>query len=989
MASVTTIIHRRRKRKARRRIAQGRNRWWAALIGVIVLLLVVVPAGMAFGSAALVYAQAASLLPAPQETIAREPQAGYTRLFDRSGDVLLYTVQDPLGSRRAWVSLEDLPPYIAQATLLMEDPDFLEVTRFDAARTLSKLWQNFLAGPLPADPTLTGRLVRNVIAPAPEVIGVETAAREIALVAEINRLYTPEQVLEWHLNTNDYGNEVYGIDAAAQYYLGKRAVDLTLDEAALLAAVPVAPEYNPLENETAARRRQSDTLRLMLAEHLISQEAYTQAANSVTPILQEAAQTPSIAPEFATYARRQAEHILNTLGRDGARLVARGGLKITTTLDVDLYLQTECALRAHLAHLRAESFDGLTLTGGPCSSAAFLPQGPGFSGGILPDKGEVVILDAATGEIRSMVGAVSRASHQPGVTLFPFVYLTGFLSPELNLNAGTMVLDIPRQFPGAAEGLIYTPNNPDGRFSGPINLRDAMGAGLLPPAAAVAQSKGINNVLTIAHQIGVNTLDSGLYDLSLLERGGEVSLLDMAYSYSVFASLGQRIGIYRDPIRPRFRSRDPVAILRIEDANGEVLWEYQIDQTGANCTPLNCEPIFEPGFGYIINDILSDQRTRWPVIGENNVLDLPRRAAVVNGLTGDDRDNWTLGYTPQMVVGVTLNRADGVPMTLDPYGLQGAAPVWRAVMLYAHTRDALPEAVWPRPASIVEARICQRSGMSYNGICPSRTEIFVSGTERALSEDSYWQLVEINSLTNQRATASTPAGVRSTQVYFVPPPEAMDWWRANNQPLPPTQFDTVTLPDELGATQILRPLQFDSVGGVVDIRGSMDESNMQYYQLSYGAGYNPERFFDITGQQTAYTPGTTLGLWDTTNLPDGLYTLRLVVVLSDNTLDAKVINITVDNTAPVITLSAGEAGQTFTWPDDETITLAAEVNDIKVDRVEFYHNGQFLGADTDWPYGFNFRINRTGIEIFSATAFDAVGNSASAEVQVEVVRSGP
>lgn len=988
MASVTTIIHRRRKRKARHAVAQGKNRRWTLLIGVLLFLVVIVPVGVAFGGTALVYSQAVSLLPTPQETIALEPASGYTSLYDRSTAVLLYTVQDPLGSSRAWVGLDELPPYIAQATLLMEDPDFLQTTHFDPTRTLSKLWQNYLAGPLPADPTLTGRLVRNVIAPAPEVIGVETAAREIALIAEINRLYTPEEVLEWHINTNYYGNEVYGIDAAAQYYLGKRAVDLTLDEAALLAAIPVAPEYNPLENETAARRRQADTLRLMLAEHSITQDAYNTAINTTTYVLPDAGQTPSIAPEFANYARKQAEHILNTLGRDGARLVARGGLKITTTLDVDLYLQTECTMRAHLAQLRGEAFDGLTLTGESCRSAGFLPGGPSFSGGVLPDKGEVVILDVATGEIKSMVGAVNRMTHQPGLTLFPFVYLTGFLSPDLNLNAGTMVLDIPRQFPGAAEGLIYTPNNPDGSFSGPINLRDAMGAGLLPPTAAVAQSKGINNVLTIAHQIGINSLDSGLYDLSLLERGGEVSLLDVAYSYSVFASLGQRIGIYIDPIKPRFRSRDPVAVLKIEDADGTVLWEYLEAQTGSNCTPLNCEPIFEPGFGYIINDILADQSTRWPVIGENNVLDMVRPAAVVNGLTGDKRDAWTVGYSPQMLVGVTLNRTDGVAMTLDPYGLQGAAPVWRALMEYTHTRDALPPAVWPRPASIVEARICQRSGLSYNGVCPLRTEIFVSGTERTLSDDTYWQLVEINSLTQQRATASTPAGLRSAQLYFVPPADALDWWRANNQPLPPVEFDTVTLPDELGATQILRPLQFDFVGGVVDIRGSMSEDNMQYYQLSYGQGYNPESFFDITGQQTAYTPGTTLGLWDTSNLADGLYTLRLVVVLSDNTVDAKVVNMTVDNTPPTLALTVGEAGQTFSWPDDEIIPLTAEVNDIKTDRVEFYHNGQFLGADTEWPYGFNFNINRTGIEIFTATAFDAVGNSTSAEIQVEVVRSG-
>ena len=168
----------------------------------------------------------------------------------------------------------------------------------------------------------------------------------------------------------------------------------------------------------------------------------------------------------------------------------------------------------------------------------------------------------------------------------------------------------------------------------------------------------------------------------------------------------------------------------------------------------------------------------------------------------------------------------------------------------------------------------------------------------------------------------------------------------------------------------------------------MDSFNMQYYQLSYGQGLNPDSWIDITGQQTSFTPGTSLGLWDTTGL-DGLYTLRLIVRLNDNTIDPAVINVTVDNIAPTIALQAGEAGQVFRWPDDQIIPLTADVADnLAVDRVEFYHNGQFIGTDDDWPYGFNWDITRPGVEVFGAVVFDAVGNSANAEIEIEVARSG-
>jgi hypothetical protein len=191
----------------------------------------------------------------------------------------------------------------------------------------------------------------------------------------------------------------------------------------------------------------------------------------------------------------------------------------------------------------------------------------------------------------------------------------------------------------------------------------------------------------------------------------------------------------------------------------------------------------------------------------------------------------------------------------------------------------------------------------------------------------------------------------------------------------------------LGAAALLQPAPFAYVGGVVDIRGSMDPTNMQYYQLAYGQGLNPENWTQIGGQQQGFTRGASLGVWDTNGL-DGLYSLRLTVVLEDNTLETDVQQVTVDNLPPAIILSAGEDEQAlFRWPQDQVINLTAEVQDnLATERVEFYYNGEFIGTDEEWPWGFEWDINRVGTENFRAVAFDAVGNQMSSELTVEVVR---
>jgi membrane carboxypeptidase/penicillin-binding protein PbpC len=451
--------------------------------------------------------------------------------------------------------------------------------------------------------------------------------------------------------------------------------------------------------------------------------------------------------------------------------------------------------------------------------------------------------------------------------------------------------------------------------------------------------------------------------------------------------MGEMRGLQVEPIARNYRGRDPVAVLRIEDAAGNVLWEYAGGVYEPDCAVApNCTFIYEDELGYLINDVLADQPTRERVLGNQLPLNTGRPTAIVNGLAGNQTEAWTVGYTPQVVVSAHLNRADGGPISVDGLNVQGSIPVWRAVMDYVYNRDGLIPEDWQQPENITELAVCERSGLLPNGVCPTRREIFIRDIQ-PVRLDSYWQLFDINTQTGQLATVNTPSGSRSERIYFVPPADARDWWEANNQPLPPTEYDTVSRPELLGAAALLQPAPFAYVGGVIDVRGTMDSSNMQFYQLAYGQGLNPDQWSQIGGQQTTFSPGATLGTWDTSGL-DGLYSLRLTVVLNDNTLETAVRQVTIDNTAPTVELRAGEGEPIFRWPNDQIISLTAEVEDnLAIERVEFFYNGQFIGTDEEWPYGFEWDISRVGTEQFEAVVFDAVGNQASGQLTVEVRRA--
>lgn len=985
MPSVAQIIRRRRNRKDRQRRADNRSRLWSTLVFGGTALAILGPVMSILGFTGFLYLRAIAHMPSPADTIYLDPIIASSNFYDNTGGILLYSVQDSPGDNRRWVTIESLPDYVVDATIQMEDPDFLETGGFNLSGTIARLWRYGLGQAVSRDTSLAGRLANNTLVPGASNSGLDPALLHLAFPAEVQRQLTPRRVLEWYLNTAYYGNDAYGIDAAAQVYFGKSASDLTLDEAAMLAAIPLAPQFNPIDNERAAYDRQLNLLRDMRSFGHITQTEFDAVASIVTPIRTDLAQRPLIAEDFSIYAREQAEAILNFNGYDGARLISRGGLRITTTLDLELYYQAECILRAHPGQLQGQAINQTqTLAAQPCVGTAYLSDVIGANPTSLPDEGAIVVLDAQTGEIRVIVGDAIGYNYAPGPTLYPFVYLTGFLS---TYTPASMLLDIPTQFPGPTDGSIYSPINADGLYRGPMNLRDAMAAQLRTPAISVANRVGITDILETTRVLGINSLsDVNRYDLSLIERGGTVSVLDMTYAYSVFASSGVMHGVELPPLARGYRVRNPVAIQRIEDAEGNVLWEYDADSIA-----MSRSTIVDEEFAYLVNDILSDRAIYQNIAGtEAEFLNIERPVAISNGLTGTTSDSWTIGYTPQLVVGVHVGRSDGAGMSLDNYGLQGAAPIWQAVSRFAHARYNYQAATWSQPDGIIQMEVCSISGLlpPQDSDCPRRVEIF-DARILPVQDDIFWQTIFVNSETGQRASSSTPDYLIVEQRYFIPPNDAREWWETNNQPLPPTDFDSFSVPEVLSDTQILSPTNLEYVRGEVDIRGTVNVDNMQSFQIRYGAGVRPTQWISLGDTQTTFTEGMTLATWDTSDL-DGPYTVQISVTNNDGSVDSDGVSVTADNISPTVELSAGENNQIlYRWPTETVIPLIATASDnLAIDRVEFYNNGVLIGEVRTAPYEWIFTIERVGIEIFTATVFDEAGNQASSEIEIEVIRPG-
>ena len=933
------MLRRRRERRSRAKGGAGKIVMQIG-IGLLVIGLVSILATLlaAAGTIAGTYGYYAKDLPDPNEIVTRQETFETTKIYDRTGQVLLMEVIDPRRGDRTLLPLEQIPEDFRNATIALEDKTFYSNPGIDPTGIARAFLLNLQGKGVQGGSSITVQLVKNILIPEEERYEISYARKikEAILALEISRLYSKDKILEWYLNTNYYGNWAIGVEAAAQVYFGKHAPELTLAESAMLAPIVQYPAMNPIDNPDEAKKRQKIALDRLAEEGYITQTeadgAYAESLQIRTSMLKR---YDIVAPHFAMYVRKQLEDMY------GAELLYQGGLKVYTTVDLDVQRIAEEEARAQVTRLTEEDSD--------VTNAA------------------VVVLRARTGEILAMVGSldywneeidgnvnVAVAPRQPGSSFKPFSYVTalhqGHTAAEMVMDVHTCFDDYPNP--------PYCPENYDREYSGPETLRTALARSRNIPAVKVLDMVGVGNVIRTAHAMGINTLNQDLdyYGLSLTLGGGEVWLLDLTYAYSVLANGGVMTGQPTKLSRAGYRDLDPVSILRVEDAKGEVKFEYR--QPEARNVVLADGRELSPQEAYLLTNILADNNARAAVFGSNSALRLSRPAAAKTGTTTDWRDVWTIGYTPQIVTGVWVGNNDNTPM-VDVSSARAAGPLWHNIMerIYneGYAQRLLGEVIdnFPEPPGMTKVEVCAVSGLLPTEQCPNRVKaLFISGTEPT-EYCNIHRVERVNRQTGKLATACTPPELVEERVYEVYPPEAADWVREQGIPQPPTQRDEIYgCSPEGGEVVILNPTLGGHVKEVIPIRGNARSGSFAFYRLEFGEGLNPSAWSQIGGDHNNQVDNDVLEFWDVRGLQDGLYTLQLTVVDQSQSFRRATIYVTVDNTPP-------EAYVGYPWPGrvyeleaaDEWANLNADVKDnVQIDKVEFYLDDELLGFTVVEPY---------------------------------------
>ena len=563
-----------------------------------------------------------------------------TKIYDRTGQVLLADLNRDL--KRKVVPFEEISPYIKNATVAIEDAGFYTHGGIELKAILRALFAH-LTGGVGGGSTITQQVIKNSLLTSE--VAISRKIKEWFLAIELEKIMTKDEILSIYLNENPYGGSIYGVEEASETFFGKKASEVTLAEAAYLAAIPNAPTYySPYgNNKNKLDERKNLVLQKMLDNKLITQAEYTQAKKEVVTFLPKEANSIK-APHFVDYIRQYLE---NTYGD---KAILEDGLKVTTTLDYSLQAKAEEIVKKYALQNQID---------------------------FNAENAALVAIDPKTGEILTMVGSrdyfdkqidgnfnVALAHRQPGSTFKPFVYATAF---NKGYTPDTVLFDLPTEFQTtcdaqgnpigtASSSDCYMPVDADGKYLGPITLRNALGQSRNIPAIKLLYLAGIKDSIDTAKSMGITSLTNpDQYGLTLVLGGGEVSPLEMTSAYGVFANEG-----VRNPY---------ISILKVENAKGEILEQasYHPEQVLSQTSDQ-------------ITDILSDNVARTPLYGANSPLYFADRpVADKTGTTNDYRDAWIMGYTPNLVVGAWAGNNDDSPIDKKIAGLV-VAPMWRAFM---------------------------------------------------------------------------------------------------------------------------------------------------------------------------------------------------------------------------------------------------------------------------------------------------------------------
>lgn len=611
--------------------------------------------------------------------------ANSTKIYDRDGKTVLYNIHD--GIRRTKVSIDEISPYIKQATVSIEDSHFYEHNGFRPTSFARAVIANFLIffglsdGFTQGGSTINQQVIKNALLTREKTI--TRKIKEIILSIKLDREVPKDKILQIYLNESPYGGTLYGVEEASLTYFNKHAKDVTLTEAAYLASLPQSPtRYSPYgKNLNLLENRKNLVLQKMFENGYITKEQMELSQNEKITFERDVSNSGK-ALHFVMYVREYLEE------KYGVDTVLNGGLKVTTTLNYDLQTKLE-EIAKEGALSNEKKFNAKNIS--------------------------AVAIDPKTGQILSMVGSrdffdkeipgqynIATALRQPGSSIKPIIYAGAF---NLGYTPETVLFDVPTQFSslcdaygnpkkGVSSTSCYMPDNYDGLFRGPMSLRDALAQSINVPAVKVLYLLGIKNAVSLAQKMGLSTIDDpSRYGLSLVLGGGEVTLLEMTNAYGVFANNG----IYN---KPR-------AILEVKDSDGNILEKWTPEESN----------VLPESVTSSISSILSDNVAKAPAYG--SISSSPfyfgdRPVASKTGTTNDYRDVWVIGYTPSIVLGMWGGNNDNTPIDKKVAGLV-LAPIWHKAMneaLSSSPVEYFPEPI-PNSSSkeILKGNYCSSDGI--------------------------------------------------------------------------------------------------------------------------------------------------------------------------------------------------------------------------------------------------------------------------------------
>jgi 1A family penicillin-binding protein len=594
-------------------------------------------------------------LPRPEKFTERQFLQS-TKIYDRTGEILLYNIHGE--EKREIVSLSQIPADLKNAVISSEDDGFYQHKGLDFKSIIRAILIDLkLKAPSQGASTITQQLIRSTYLTRRKTLARKV--REVVLTLELERRYSKNQILEWYLNQIPLGENIYGVQSASQTYFNKSVSEISLAEAATLAAVIPAPSYySPFgPNKNKLLEKKNYVLERMEKLGYITKDQLEKAKQEKINFSE--VREPIKAPHFVMYVKKYLED------KYGEDFLKEKGLKIYTTLDWDLQNFAEQAIKERdkinkqfnanntaLVVINPKTGEILSLIGSKNYFEKSYPNG-------CDEKPEKDCL------FEPMFDVATMGARQPGSSFKPFVYATAF---KKGYTPSTVLWDVKTEFnPNCSAdanqerdqyGLdCYHPQNYDEKFRGKVSLRSALGQSLNLPSVKVLYLAGLKDSLQTAKDFGITTLNKpDRYGLSLVLGGGEVNLLEMTSAFGVFSQEGQKMPV--------------VSILKIEDSDGNIIEENKKQPFKVLDTQIARE----------INDILSDNEARSPIFGENSMLYFKDfQVAAKTGTTQNYRDAWTIGYTPFVVIGVWVGNNNNSPIKKGT-GIGLAAPIWRKVM---------------------------------------------------------------------------------------------------------------------------------------------------------------------------------------------------------------------------------------------------------------------------------------------------------------------